>query len=77
MTNIATLPQEGQILVNVEDMSLFNNIKRSISMIKGVGKVVVPRRKKLSGYERSLRDLDAGRVSEYDSLDELINEIEG
>lgn len=46
-------------------------------MIKGVGKVVVPRRKKLSGYERSLRDLDAGRVSEYDSLDELINEIEG
>ncbi len=33
-------------------------------------------RKRLSSYERSLRDLDEGRVIEYDSLDDLIKEIE-
>ena len=30
----------------------------------------------LSSYERSLRDLEEGRVYEYDSLDDLIKEIE-
>ena len=38
----------------------------------------VPRRKHLySAYELSLRDLDEGRVYEYDSLDDLKKEIEG
>ena len=31
----------------------------------------------ISSYERSLRDLDEGRVFKYDSLDDLIKEIEG
>ena len=31
----------------------------------------------LSSYELSLRDLDVGRVYKYDSLDDLIKEIEG
>ena len=35
------------------------------------------RNAKMSSYERSLRDLDEGRVYEYDSLDDLIKEIEG
>ncbi len=46
-------------------------------MLKGVGKITVPRSKRLSSYERSLQDLDEGRVYEYDSLDDLIKEIEG
>ena len=31
----------------------------------------------VNSYERSLRDLDEGRVYKYDSLDDLIKEIEG
>lgn len=38
---------------------------------------VPPRRKLYSAYELSLRDLDEGRVYKYDSLDDLIKEIEG
>lgn len=77
MPNAATLPTQGQILVNIEDMSLLNDIKRAISLMRGVGKITVPRRQRLSSYERSLRDLEEGRVYEYDSLDNLIKEIEG
>ena len=68
---------QGQILVNIEDMSMLKDIKKAISMVKGVGKITIPRSKRLSSYERSLRDLDEGRVFEYDSLDDLIKEIEG
>ena len=73
---VATMPSEGQILVNIEDMSKLKDIKRAISMLKGVGKIITPRRR-LSSYERSPRDLDEGRVFKYDSLDDLIKEIEG
>ena len=77
MANIAINPAQGQLIVNIEDMSMVKDIKKAISMLKGVGKITQPRTKRLSSYERSLRDLDEGRVYEYDSLDDLIKEIEG
>ena len=71
------MPTQRQILVNVEDVSMLKDIRKAISMLKGVGKITVPRRRKLySSYELSLRDLDEGRVYKYDSLDDLIKEIE-
>ena len=41
------------------------DIKRAIGLMRGVGKITVPHRRRMSSYERSLRDLDEGRV--YDS----------
>ena len=77
MANVATIPTQGQILVNIDDMSMLRDIKKAISLLKGVGKITVPHKKRLSSYERSLRDLDEGRVYDYDSLDDLVKEIEG
>jgi len=77
MADVAVHPVQGQILVDIEDMSMLKDIKKAISMLKGVGKITIPRRKRMSSYERSLRDLDEGRVYKYDSLDDLIKEIEG
>ena len=77
MGNVATIPAQGQILVDIDDMSLLKDIKKAISMVKGVGKITLPRRKRYSAYELSPRDLDEGRVYKYDSLDDLIKEIEG
>ena len=70
------MPSEGQILVNIEDMSKLKDIKRAISMLKGVGKIVTPRRR-LSSYERSLRDLDEGRVYEAKDVDDLFKQCLG
>ncbi len=77
MENPRIIPAEGQILVDIEDMSMLKDIKKAISMLKGVGRITMPRRRRMSAYERSLRDLEEGRVYTYDSLDDLINEIEG
>ena len=63
--------------MEIEDMSMLKDIKKAISMLKGVGKITLPRRKRFSSYELSLRDLDEGRVYKYDSLEELIKEVEG
>lgn len=76
MANTSIAPGEGQILVEIKDMSLLKDIKKAISMLKGVGKITIPRRKRESAYERSLRDLDEGRVYKYESLGDLVREIE-
>ena len=77
MANVMTMPTEGQLIVSVDDPSLLKDLKKAIGMMRGVTKITIPRRKRLSSYERSLRDLDEGRVYKYDSLDDLIKEIEG
>jgi hypothetical protein len=46
-------------------------------MMRGVTKIVIPKSRKLSSYERSLNDLDKGRIYKYESLDDLIKEVEG
>ena len=74
---VATMPSEGQILVNIEDMSMLKDIKRAISMLNGVGKITTPRRKRLSSYERSLRELDEGRVYEAKDVDDLFKQCLG
>ncbi len=77
MANVAMTPVQGQILVDIEDMSMLKDIKKAISMVKGVGKITIPRRKRMSSYERSLRDLDEGRVYEAKDVDDLFKQCLG
>lgn len=77
MANAATVPAKGQILVDIEDMSLLKDIKKAIGLMRGVGKITVARQQRMSSYERSLRDIEEGRVYKYESLDDLIKDIEG
>ena len=75
MANTSTIPTQGQIIVNIEDMSMIKDIKKAISMVKGVGKITVPRPKKLTSYERSLRDIEEGHVNEYASVDDFFKSM--
>jgi len=71
------LPAEGQLLVSISDLSMLNDIKKAISMVKGVKGVTLPRRKRISAYERSLRDLKEGRVYEAKDVDDLFKQCLG
>ena len=75
MDNVAILPNKGKIIVDIEDMSMLKDIKKAISMLKGVGKVAVSRNKALSSYEQSLLDIKEGRVNEYASVDDFFNKM--
>ena len=69
------VPAQGQILVDIEDMSMLKDIKKAISMVKGVGKITIPHRKRMSSYERSLHDLDEGRVTTHASVDDYFKQF--
>ena len=77
MANITTTPTSRQLIVEVEDVSMLKDLKKAISLMRGVKRITMPRRKRLSSYERSMRDHEEGRVFEYDSLNDLIKDIEG
>ena len=72
-----TYPQEGMLLVRVCDMSMMKDIRKAISMVKGVENVTLPHRKRISAYERSLRDLEEGRVYEAKDVDDLFKQCLG
>lgn len=72
---MSTEQQDRQLIVSVEDASKLREIRRAISMLKGVERVTMPRRKRYSAYELSLRDLDEGRVNEYASVDDFFKKM--
>lgn len=63
------MPTPAQIMVNIEDVSMMKEIKRAISMIRGV--VSVEKSPAMKSYERARADVKAGRVVKFDSLDDL------
>ena len=78
MANVAAVtPEEGQLIVSVENVSMLKDLKKAISMLRGVTKITVPRSKRMSSYERSLRDLDEGRVYEAKDVDDLFKQCLG
>jgi len=72
-TGAMTYPQEGMLLVRISDISMMKDIRKAISMVKGVENVTLPRCKRISAYERSLRDLEEGRVYEAKDVDDLFS----
>ena len=76
MPTTAPTPQGGILNVTYSDEAMLKDIRKAISMVKGVVKVSKPRRKRLSGYEQARLDVKEGRVVSYDSLDDFIKEIE-
>ena len=55
---------------------MLDQIKQAISLIRGVSSVTLKRRRKTS-MDCAMEDIEQGRVYKYDSLDDLIKEIEG
>jgi ribosome recycling factor len=59
MAHALTMPSEGQILVNIDDMSMIKDIKKAISY---------------SSYELSMRDLEEGNVFVAEDADDLMRQ---
>ena len=84
-------PQEGQLLVSISDMSMMKDIKKAISMVKGVTKVKAQKNKaKPRLYDpetgeylndeamKVIEDAHKGiGVTHYNSVDEMFRSILG
>ena len=73
MANVATMPSQGQILVDIDDISLFKQLRQAIGMLKGVVSVKLKCQAK-TGMDRAIEDIKKGRVYEAKSVEDLINQ---
>ena len=62
-----------QLTVSIEDVSMLDQIKQAISMLRGVASVTMKRQPK-TGMERAVDDIRQGRVYEASSVEDLINQ---
>ena len=62
-----------QLTVSVEDVSMLDQIRQAISMLRGVSSVSLKRQRK-TGMDRAIDDIKNGRVYEADSVEDLIKQ---
>ena len=62
-----------QLTVSVEDVSMLDQIRQAISMLRGVASVTLKRQSK-TGMDRAMDDIKNGRVYEASSVEDLINQ---
>ena len=71
-----------QLTVKIEDTSMLEQIKQAISLLRGVVSVNVKKTKpkeyditKTAGFREAMDDIEHGRVSTYDSVEDLFKEL--
>ena len=62
-----------QLTVSIEDVSMLDQIKQAISMLRGVASVSLKRKAK-TGMDRAIDDIKHGRVYEANSVQDLISQ---
>ena len=68
------------IVLDVQDESLVAQIKKACQLLKGMASVKVHKTKneditKTAGYKEAMEDIRLGRVSTYESVDQLFEEL--
>lgn len=81
-TTTTKTPAAGQLLVSISDLSMLNDIKKAISMLKGVTLVKKQKQKeyditKTAGYREAMDDVKNGRVYHAESVDDMFKQILG
>ena len=61
-----------QLILNIESPSVARAIKSLVKNIAGVEVVGLRTKKKKSGFELAMDDVKAGRLTEYSSVEEMI-----
>lgn len=67
--------QPGVLTVSIEDMSMVRDIKKAISMLRGVTKVSQPKRRQLSSMEQSMEDIREGRIEIFASSEDMFRSL--
>lgn len=64
-----------QLVINVEDESILPSLKRILSAIEGIS-IIKPAKKKKSGLDEALDDVEKGRINHYESVEDLFKALD-
>lgn len=75
MATIAIQPEANQMIVTFDDVSVMQQVKKTLALVKGVKSISMPRKKRMCGLDRALKDVEEGRVTRWSSVDEMFEHL--
>ncbi|MCQ2129164.1 MAG: hypothetical protein MJZ08_07040 [Bacteroidaceae bacterium] len=63
--------KQNQMIVTFDDASVMQQVKKAIALMRGVKSITIPRKKRMCGLDRALKDVEEGRVTRWNSVDEM------
>lgn len=76
-TTLAVQPEMNQMVITFDDVSVMQHVKKTLSLMRGVKSVTMPRKKRMCGLDRALKDVEEGRVYHADSVEDMFKQILG
>lgn len=64
-----------QITLNVENKAILPHLKKILNAIDGVTIAPARRKKRISGIEEAYKDVRSGKITHYDTVDDLFRSI--
>lgn len=78
MASLTTIrPAANQMIVTFDDISVMQQVKKTLTLVRGVKSVSMPRKKRMCGLDRALKDVEEGRVYRAESVDDMFKQILG
>ena len=76
-TTLAVQPEMNQMVITFDDVSVMQHVKKTLSLMRGVKSVTIPRKKRMCRLDRALKDVEEGRVYHADSVEDMFKQILG
>lgn len=77
MATIAVQPEANQMLITFDDVSVMKQVKKTLALVRGIKSISIPRKKRMCGLDRALKDVEEGRVYHADSVEDMFKQILG
>ncbi len=65
----------NQMVVTFDDVSVMQQVKKTLSLIRGVKSISMPRKKRMCGLDRALKDVEEGRVYRAESVEDMFKQL--
>lgn len=77
METSAMQPEANQMIVTFDDVSVMQQVKKTLALVRGIKSISIPRKKRMCGLDRALKDVEEGRVYHAESVDDMFKQILG
>lgn len=74
-TTLTVQPEMNQMVITFDDVSVMQHVKKTLSLMRGVKSVTIPRKKRMCRLDRALKDVEEGRVTRWNSVEEMFEAL--
>lgn len=75
MATLRIQPEPNQMILTFDDVSVMRQVKKTLALIKGIKSISMPRKQRMSGLDRALKDVEEGRVTRWNSVEEMFKHL--